>query len=273
MATIVDGKKIAQEMQENLKKKVVASKGAMFFHIIYVGSDPVIDSYMSYKQKYAQEIGVHSVIHRFPEDISEERLCGEIQEIAKKQAPMIVQLPLPDSFDTKRILNVVPKELDVDVLGDEAKEAFKKEEGSYIPPVTGAILKVIEHYDISLDDKKIVLLGNGALVGQPFASWLSQHSLSFKVIDIETTEDEKKNLLYTADIVVCGVGRASILKSDDVSQGVVVIDAGTSESNASIKGDADYSLVEKASLFTPVPGGIGPLTIACLFTNITSYYD
>jgi len=272
MTTLVEGKKIALKIRKELEQKVTDCHQQLFFHIVYVGTDPVIENYLSYKKKFAEAIGVQVIIHRFSEDCSQEELTTDIRTIAEHEQPMIIQLPLPKHLEVQSLLNEVPASLDVDVLSEDARKKYAQGEGVVVPPVVGSIIEVFKHYNINLNNTNIVVIGEGMLVGKPIILWLTTHGCDYRVITQDTSDILKKELLANADIIISGAGVPGLVTADEVKQGVVVIDAGTSESGSRIVGDIDVSVQEKSSLFTPVPGGIGPLTIAILYRNVIDSY-
>ncbi|NCT00019.1 bifunctional 5,10-methylenetetrahydrofolate dehydrogenase/5,10-methenyltetrahydrofolate cyclohydrolase [Candidatus Parcubacteria bacterium] len=272
MTVHVDGKRIAHDIQEKLKRIVDQYDGSMIFHMVYVGSDKVIDNYLKYKEEFASCIGIRTHIHRFPADISTEELEKEIHSIVLSNEAMIIQLPLPSHINTQKILNMVPSHIDVDVLSEEGRELFSQGSNIFIPPVTASIIEICSRYTISLSDLNIVLIGKGRLVGKPFSQWLDYHHISYTIIDIDTQVEERVKLLSSADMIVTGVGIPQLVLPHHVKDGVIIIDAGTSESNTTVVGDVHLDIAEKSSLFTPVPGGIGPITIAKLYTNVVNFY-
>lgn len=180
---------------------------------------------------------------------------------------VIVQLPLPSSIDTQAALDAIPRSQDADVLSSFAYEHFVSGNADALfPPVVAALEEVLERADVSPKDKHIVVVGKGRLVGEPVALWLSR----FSSVDTITRDSGDLSLLKEADLVVLGAGEAGLVKPEHLKEGVVLIDAGTSESDGAIKGDADPSCATVASVFTPVPGGMGPIAVACLFKNVAA---
>ena len=178
-------------------------------------------------------------------------------------AGIIIQLPLPSNLNTDELLALIPAAKDVDALTAEAR---------VMPPVVGAVAEILTKNKIDLKGKKAVVVGKGRLVGAPVASWLTQAGAEVTVADSATKN--LTELLLTADIVVSGIGRPHFIKPSMLKVGVILIDAGTSETStdggSKLAGDADPACAAKCTLFTPVPGGVGPLTVACLFQNLCS---
>lgn len=272
MTIRVNGKEIASDIQQALTKIVDQYDGSMIFHMVYVGSDPVIDNYLRYKEAFASAIGVTTKIHRFDAHITTEALAQMMHTIINLGEAMIVQLPLPDHIDTQSILDMVPPHLDVDVLSQAGRTLFSEGSATYIPPVTASIIEVCSRYAISLPDLHIVLVGKGRLVGTPFSQWLDHQGFDYDVIDVDTHEAQSMKLLSLADMIVTGVGIPELILPHQVKEGVVIIDAGTSESQATVSGDVHTDVAQKSALYTPVPGGIGPITIAKLYTNVVNFY-
>ena len=266
----ISGKTIANKIKEELKKKisVLDKDKEIIFSIIYVGHDPVIDNFIRYKQKFGEEIGVLVKVYRFDENVSQEELLGSINNISQKSDAMIVQLPLPKHLDTQTIIDAVPAYQDVDVLGTHALQNFSSGDSDFFPPVTGAMVEVLRNQNYDVTDKNIVIFGNGNLVGKPFGLWLSRQGISYSVIDKNTDAKTRKRLLRNADCIIAGAGVPHVISVDDIKEGVVLLDGGTSEAGKKLRGDVHPDCYEKALFYTPVPGGIGPITIAVLYQNI-----
>ncbi len=273
MTIVVDGKNIAQAIHDNIAARISKDHLDISFHVVYVGSDPVIDNFVAYKEAFGRSLGIDFHVHRFEKNISEGELLSAIADIEQDADAMIVQLPLPQHLNTQTILDAIPASKDVDVLSTQGRKAFVENESNLIPPVTGAIVEVFVHHNLDLDDKKIVLVGNGSLVGQPMAGWLDKQSHAYTIIDKETPQDISENLLQEADIIISGAGVPGLITPEKITTDVILIDAGTSESGKKILGDIDRASYAKSSLVTPVPGGIGPITIAVLYQNILKSYD
>jgi len=270
MSHAISGKSIAETIKLELIEEISLYPKEIIFSIIYIGNDPVIDNFIRYKKKFGAEIGVSVVVHSFDKNIKEEELLFEIEDISKNSDAVIVQLPLPVHFNTEIILNAVPFEKDVDVLSRKAKEIFQTSETFMIPPVTGAIIESLKATGVEFKNKNIVVVGYGDLVGKPFCMWLEKNNIGYTLLKKDTNEGEKEASLKSADIIVSGVGSPNLIQADMIQEGVILLDAGTSESGKKIVGDIDGEAYKKAAYYTPVPGGIGPITIAVLYRNIIS---
>ncbi len=254
---LVDGKKIKEEIQEDLKQKFTKTETTLA--VVWVGDDPVIGNYIDQKKKFALAVGVELNVHSFPETITETALAEAIKSLATDQTVqgIIIQLPLPEGIEVEAILAQVPVEKDVDALSEHPL---------VLSPVVGAITEIFNRYQISLVEKKIVVIGAGRLVGRPIATWLAAQAADVTVLDRRVTNIA--SLTHNADVIITGIGQPGLLTPDLLKPGVVLIDAGTSESAGRVVGDALPSCADQAALFTPVPGGVGPIVLAKLFENL-----
>ncbi len=249
---IIDGRQIAAEILARTKKR--AEKLTRRPKVVaYVPSDtPATRSYLRIKQRYATEAGCDF------------KIVADIAEFAHADA-CIIQLPLPPGISDD-ILNSIPLEKDADVLSKIARERFERGDAdALLPPVAAAVREILLQNNISIREKKVVVIGKGWLVGGPVAIWLKNQGADV-VVAIKDSGD-LGSILSGADIIVSGAGSPHLITPEMIKDGVVIIDAGTSESNGALQGDADPACAAKCSLFTPVPGGVGPIAVACLFAN------
>jgi len=266
---IIDGRKIRNEILEEIKQETDGLSFTPVFCDILVGEDPASVQYVNMKFKTAVSLGIKFHKAFFKEDISTEDLIKEIQVLNKMEnmCGIIVQLPLPLHIDTKKVLDAIDSDLDVDSLGEVSSTKFYQGEKVLHLPTASACLYILDSLNIDLNSKNIVVLGQGELVGKPTAFLLKQRGLN--VVSLNRESVGKEEIIKDADIIISGIGQASYLKGDMLKPGVTLIDAGTSESNNSISGDVDLSSVKNvASVISPVPGGVGPVTIAMLFKNV-----
>ncbi len=268
MSNRISGKKIAEKIKKNIRRKVSILNRDIVFSIIYVGEDPVIDNFIRYKKKFGEDVEISVIVYKFNGDIKEKILISEIENISEKSDAVIVQLPLPLKLNTQKILNSVPTKKDVDVLSENAKLLFAEGNNSMLPPVTGAIIEVLNRNGFVFGGKNIVIIGYGDLVGRPFGVWLERNNIDFFVINKDTSEKDKYEYLINADLIVAGAGVQNLIKPYMIKDGVILIDGGTSEAGKKIQGDVDPACYKKALFYTPVPGGVGPITIAILYRNI-----
>lgn len=269
-----DGKKIRDLLREEFRKKILEKKITPKLHIIYVGEDLVISKFIEYKVSFGLSLGVEAIVHRFEEGSSTEKILSVIETLGQEEGGIIVQLPLPKHIDQEQVCSAIPNDKDVDVLSPHTKKLFLKGETNFFPPVVGAILKIHEFYHLpSFQDVKTVLVGDGLLVGEPMRLWFEREHIPFSQILETTPQEERTLLLQNADILISGVGIPNLIQNKDLKSGVIIFDAGTSEFRGEVLGDVEEKAKEQAFFSTPTKGGIGPLTIAILFSNVLSLYD
>lgn len=273
MTTMVNGKKYAQDLQQELLQRMQTLSKTLSLHIVYVGRDSVIDNFINYKKRLGDALGVDVVVHHFDDNETEGNIIKQIQEMAAIADGIIVQLPLPEGLETKKILDAVPALKDIDVLSSSARKAFSQGTTPCFPPVTGAIEYIFRKNNVSLDNKNIVIVGNGSLVGYPTGLWLAREGYPFDSVDKNTPLKKRNELFKNADIIISGAGVPNLILPEMLSGGVVLVDAGTSESGKKLVGDIHPDCVQVSSLFTPVPGGVGPLTISILYANLVLLYE
>jgi methylenetetrahydrofolate dehydrogenase (NADP+) / methenyltetrahydrofolate cyclohydrolase len=252
---ILDGRKLADKILNDLKKEIKEKQLKLKLAVVLVGSSELSETYIGRKREAAEMIGVNFELLRFKKDVSQDKLKEGISGI-KDADGIVVQLPLPKSINTDEILNVIPKNKDV--------EGFVSDIDS---PIVLAVEELLKEYNIFLENKKIVIIGKGRLVGGPISEWLSRKRLKFEIID--KSEKDLPSITQKADVIITGTGSPNLIKQDMVKKGVVIIDAGTCRLEGKTVGDVDFENVcDKAECITPCIGGVGPLTIACLFKNL-----
>lgn len=266
---IIDGRKISQHIIKELQHDIAQLHFQPVFCDILVGNDPVSASYVNIKARVAQRAGV--VFHKanYPANISSSELFQEIKKLNEfpRMCGLIVQLPLPPNLPRQEILDAIDPAIDVDCMGKVNLENFYGGRQYVAPPTAAGILKILMTLPIDLASKKILVLGQGELVGRPVAYLLKQQGFQVSVADKLTANTPE--LLKQADVIISATGKTGVIRGEKIKPGCVVIDAGTSEFNGSIVGDADLETVSKvASYVTPVPGGVGPVTVAMLINNV-----
>ncbi|MFH1608882.1 MAG: bifunctional 5,10-methylenetetrahydrofolate dehydrogenase/5,10-methenyltetrahydrofolate cyclohydrolase [Patescibacteria group bacterium] len=269
MTTIIDGRKISKEIIEEVKKEISSLPFQPVFCDVLVGNDPASVQYVNMKAKKTENVGIKFHRAEFPKTISAEKLTEEIRKISEVPniCGIIIQIPLPKNFDKKVILNSVDTSLDVDCLGKFASKNFYENNNPVGFPTALACMVILDSIKLDLTNKKIVVLGQGDLVGKPVTHLLRSRKLSVDVITSKTKNKEK--LLKKADVIISSIGKGKYITGDMIKKGVVIIDAGTSESTGSIVGDVDLESVKNiASFVSPVPGGVGPVTVAILLQNV-----
>lgn len=269
MTKILDGKKISQEILSNLANQIQARDLDLRLAVLSVGRNLVSEKYQEQKERTCRKIGIDFKRYGFPAKISQAELEKELAKIIKdgRNSGIVIQLPLPSKIPAQKILNLIPANRDPDCLGLENSAKFYQGEPEILPPVVSAIQKFFQAYKIQVRGKEAVVVGSGRLVGLPASRWLIQTGATVTVCNRLT-----KNLArFTnrADIVISGAGQAGLIKGSMIKKGAVVIDCGASVEQNRLSGDVDFTSVsKKAGFFSPVPGGVGPLTVVCLIENL-----
>lgn len=258
--TLVDGKKIAQEIA-NVVTKDVSTLGFKPTMMVFA-CEPNFETqkYLALKKAKAEALGIGLEVVLLPKQSTTAEVVSVIKGAVPKTNGIVVQLPLPVQIDTEAVLAAVPASHDVDAFN------YRYGKSSVLPPVVGAIAEISKVHQLDWKNKQVVIFGSGRLVGTPALIYAKKLGAIVTVIS-EKTKDVSQ-LTQAADIIILGVGKANLLTFDMVKDGVAVFDAGASEDGGLLVGDASRDVAEKASLFTPVPGGIGPITIALLFRNL-----
>lgn len=269
---LIDGKAAAKEIREEIKKEVneLKAQGVVpGLAVILVGDDPASHTYVRNKEKGCKEVGIHSEIYKYPAAISEAELLDKIRELneEKRIHGILVQLPLPGHISESKVIDTISPEKDVDGFHpvNVGKLVIGKE--GFLPCTPYGIMKLLEREQIDLQGKRAVVIGRSNIVGKPAGLLLLQRNATVTYCHSKT-----ENLSYhtkQADIIIAAVGKAKFLKAEDVKEGAVIVDVGMNrDENGKLCGDVDFESVrEKASFITPVPGGVGPMTITMLLYN------
>lgn len=258
---IIDGKRIAEDIYIHLAPRYASLNKKIRLGIVVVGENPVIASFVRIKERAALRLGIEMLRKDLPESASEAEIIAAIHELKVSADTVIVQLPLPNGISTNNVLASVPNDMDVDALNPDIPEYQRIVHA----PVALAAVEILERSGVQIKDTHAVVVGAGRLVGGPSAWLLRKLGANVKVFSLEEgTIDDLKD----ADIIVSGAGNPGFIKPEHIKKGVALIDGGTSELNKRIAGDADPTCAEKASVFTPVPGGVGPVAVAMIFRNL-----
>ncbi len=267
---VIDGKKIAKEILINITQETARLPFVPIFCDVLVGSNPVSAQYVNMKAATAERAGIKFLKAEFPESISTEELVKEIQQIGqtKDLCGLIVQLPLPEHINKTKVLDAINPLVDVDCIGSVNKKLFYSNEAVLKYPTAEAILRLLDSANLNFSEKKFLVIGQGQLVGLPVAHLLQQRRLNVKTATSLT--ENLNEMLQQADVVVSAAGRPGLVVGQNLKPGAVIIDAGTAEATSGgIVGDVDFSSASKvAGFISPVPGGVGPVTVACLLENV-----
>ena len=255
---IVDGKQIASEIFADIKARIAKSGTTPELAIITCAPNFETKKYLALKEKKAAEVGISISVIELEASVTTEDVQKTIAAAASHAAGIIVQFPLPAHIDATAVAESIPSTHDVDALSSKTE--------AVLTPVVGAFKEILDRQGIEVAGKLVTVLGSGRLVGQPAAKWFTENGAAVSIVTKDTTDVA----YYTkqADIIACGAGDPGFLKPDMVKDGVIILDAGTSEEGGMLRGDADAACATKAALFTPVPGGIGPITVALLLRHV-----
>lgn len=268
-ARIIDGKKIAAQIRDNLKQKIATLPSAPQLAIVLVGNDEPSLIYVRNKQKAAAQIGLLSQLYHLDENISEEELLKIIAQLNADSEinGIIVQLPLPKHLNTNRVIKAISPLKDVDGFHPYNTGMLQNNEKPYFVAATPlGVMQLIKSVLPNLSGKNVVLIGASLIVGRPLATLLLNQECTVTITHAQTRNI--KELTSKADILVAACGVAKLVKADWIKENAVLIDVGINRDNGKICGDIDFDDVkEKALAITPVPGGVGPMTIAMLLSN------
>lgn len=268
---IIDGQQIQHEIKNQLKTAHNNRATTLRLDVVYVGNNAVIEKYIDLKKEFGEEVGVQVVVHTFSQDTVHEKVEDTLTRLANSPSVdgIIVQLPIPPKFEKEALLNMIPPSKDVDVLSEAAYETFEAGESPILPPVVGSIAEILTRFNISLREKRVAIVGHGRLVGKPVAAWMRLRGVEPEIYE----KGDDLDPLQAADIVISGAGSPHIITPKHIKEGVVLIDAGTSSTEGGTKGDIDPQCAELAEYAALVPGGIGPITVAKLFENLTEFAE
>jgi len=271
-AQIINGKEIAKKLREKIKNEVQELKGKGItpgLAVILVGDDPASQVYVRNKEKACQEVGIYSEIHHLSETISQSELINLIDKLNTNPQihGILVQLPIPAHLNEKEVIERISPQKDVDGFHPLNAGALFVGEKSLQPCTPKGCLYLLKEIGYDLKGKKAVVVGRSNIVGKPVAMMLLQEHATVTICHSRTKN--LKSELLQADVVVAAVGKANFIKGDMLKPGAVVLDVGINRlENGKLVGDVDFETAkEKASWITPVPGGVGPMTIAMLLAN------
>ncbi|ARH74484.1 TPA: bifunctional methylenetetrahydrofolate dehydrogenase/methenyltetrahydrofolate cyclohydrolase FolD [Staphylococcus aureus] len=272
VAKILDGKQIAKDYRQGLQNQVEALKEKGFtpkLSVILVGNDGASQSYVRSKKKAAEKIGMISEIVHLEETATEEEVLNELNRLNNDDSVsgILVQVPLPKQVSEQKILEAINPDKDVDGFHPINIGKLYIDEQTFVPCTPLGIMEILKHADIDLEGKNAVVIGRSHIVGQPVSKLLLQKNASVTIL--HSRSKDMASYLKDADVIVSAVGKPGLVTKDVVKEGAVIIDVGNMpDENGKLKGDVDYDAVKEiAGAITPVPGGVGPLTITMVLNN------
>ncbi len=272
MATIIDGKAVSLAIKDQLKKDIAEYKTStgkdISLAVVLIGDDPASKVYVNNKATACEYVGITSYTYRLPQETTQEQAEDLVSSLVndEKITGILVQLPLPKHLDENKILKLIPANKDVDGFSDENIGKLLQGKKTVVSCTPFGVMELLKHYNYDLTGKNAVVIGRSNIVGKPMTALLINANATVTVCHSKT-----KNLAEiarTADVLIVAIGRPKFVTEDMVKDGAVVIDVGINRVDGKLVGDVDFDTVsKKASMITPVPGGVGPMTIAMLMKN------
>ncbi len=262
---IVDGRALQKVWLTELQDKREHINGEIVLGILYQGADPAMRRFLSLKRAMAATLGITIAERECEVSMSTDGVITTLAALEQEADGVLVQLPLSLGVDKNKVCAHIGYKKDIDVLSPSRIKEIGQA-GALLPPVVSAIKRILDTHAIVIEKKNVAVVGEGMLVGMPAKIWFEAMGATVTVVNKESPNTSV--VLANADILVLGAGVGHLVTSHMIKEGVVLLDAGTSEMNGVLVGDADPMCAEKASVFTPVPGGIGPLTLTALFDNL-----
>lgn len=273
MTQILDGKKLREKLLTDLKQKIDRFQTKPTLVVILVGENPASKIYVNNKKKTAEELGINSQVINYPANISEEELLAKIEELNnnKDVTAILVQLPLPEHISKENVINAIAPEKDVDGFTPyNFGKLFSGEIPTVYPCTPKGILLLLDEYGIELEGKHVVVVGRSNIVGRPLSQMLLNRNATVTVCHSKSNLD----IIKTADVVISAVGK-NIIEGEMLKLGSVVVDVGIfKDENGKTRGDVNFeSASQVTSYISPVPGGVGPMTIASLMLNTVELFE
>jgi methylenetetrahydrofolate dehydrogenase (NADP+) / methenyltetrahydrofolate cyclohydrolase len=265
-ATLMDGKALAARLRDELQREV-AELGDVGLATVLVGDDPASDVYIRHKHRAGTEVGIRMADRRLPADASEEDVLELVTELNDDDAidGLLVQTPLPRQIDEARVMRAIDPMKDVDGLHPFNAGQLYLGRQTFVGGTPLGIMRLLDEYRVPLAGRRAVVVGRSIIVGKPVAMLLLQANATVTICHSRTDELERHTA--EADVLVAAVGRPGVITADHVKRGAAVVDVGITRTDAGLLGDVDPAVAETAAFLTPVPGGVGPMTIACLLGN------
>lgn len=269
-AIIINGKKSALAVKNQIASEIKRTNKVLGLGTILVGDDPGSVAYVEGKHRDCAEVGINSIKVNLSATASQSEIVNAVNELNKnsKCTGFIVQLPLPKSVDVQKVLAQIDPKKDADGLNPTNLGNLVLAKNSVIPCTPKAILSLLNEYKINLVGAKVLIIGRGTTVGRPLSILLSQKESNATVTLAHTGTKNLSELLLDSDIVIAAIGSPHFLKPEMIKSGVVVIDVGITRTAHGLVGDVDPKVSDKAAVFSPMPGGVGPMTRAMLLSNL-----
>ena len=269
-AVIIDGKKLAKQAKENIAAQIKKSNKKLGLGTILVGDDPGSMAYVEGKHRDCAEVGINSIRVKLPSSVSEQEIIKAVNDLNSNPecTGFIVQLPLPKSVNTEKVLLAIDPKKDADGLHPVNLGNLILSANKIIPCTPKAILALLNEYKIKLSGSKVLIIGRGTTVGRPLSILLSQKPINATITLAHSATTNLIDLIKEADVVVAAIGVAHFIKPNMIKPGCAVIDVGITRVDSNLLGDVDPAVAQVAAYFTPTPGGVGPMTRSMLLSNL-----
>ena len=269
-AVIMDGKKLAKQTKADIAARVKQRNKKLGLGTILVGTDPGSVAYVEGKHSDCAEVGINSIRVNLPVSASEQEIIKAVTDLNNNPdcTGFIVQLPLPKSVDTEKILLAIDPKKDADGLNPVNLGNLVLSVNKIIPCTPRAILALLNEYKIKLSGSKVLIIGRGTTVGRPLSILLSQKPIDATITLAHSATTNLTDLIKEADVVIAAIGIAHFIKPNMVKPGATVVDVGITRVDNKLLGDVDPAVAQVAAFFTPTPGGVGPMTRAMLLSNL-----
>lgn len=270
-AILLDGNAVANQIQTNLAKRLAHNPQAnVTLATVLIGENPASKLYIDMKHRRAAAVGIRSSHIQLAETVSTQQACEKITTLVADPTihGILIQLPLPAHLDTHRIINLLPAEKDVDGLTDNNLGKLLGDEPRLIPCTPLGIMRLLEHYKIATRGRRAVIIGRSALVGLPLSLLLSRRGVDATVTLAHSRTEDLPAITRSADLLIAATGQARMITAKHIKAGAAVFDVGVTKTAQGIQGDVDFDEAQTiAGAITPMPGGSGPVTVACLLEN------
>ena len=271
--TIMDGKSLSEKIRTEIKTEIKTYMIKPCLAVIQIGDDPASNVYIKSKEKACNEVGIYFKHIKYDEDTREKEIINKIVELNNDEYVngILLQLPIPSKYNQEKLINYIARNKDVDGLTDINVGKLVNNKKCLVSCTPQGIIELLKHYEINVEGKNVVIVGRSNLVGKPLISLFLNKNATVTICHSKT-----ENLKYhtlNADILVVAVGKKHFITDDMVKDGAVIVDVGINRDDSKLYGDVDFEKVSKKSSFiTPVPGGVGPMTVAMLLKNVNECY-
>lgn len=270
---VLDGKELSGQVKTQIKNDVKTYMIKPCLAVIQIGDDPASNVYIKAKEKACNEVGIYFKHIKYADDVKEKEVINKIVELNNDEYVngILLQLPIPEKYNTERIINYIARNKDVDGLTDINVGKLINNKKCLVSCTPQGIMELLNHYNIELEGKNVVIVGRSNLVGKPLISLFLNRNATVTICHSKTKD--LQNHTTQADILVVAVGKKHFITEDMVKDDAVVIDVGINREDGNLYGDVDFDNVKKkSSHITPVPGGVGPMTVAMLLKNVNECY-